>query len=208
MNIELERMISNQIVARGISDRAVLAAIAQTPRHQFVDQNMWSSAYEDRPLSIGYGQTISQPYIVAYMSELLALTGKERVLEIGTGSGYQTAILAKLASKVYTLEIIDALYEKACERFKKLGYSNIIASLGDGYQGLKNEAPFDAIIATAAPGHIPDSLVEQLKVGGTAIIPVGTFNQFIIRIRKSETGEIFKEELLPVRFVPMVKKSG
>ncbi len=173
------------------------------PRHLFVPKMSRIAAYEDHPLSIGYGQTISQPYIVGFMTEAALLQAEDKVLEIGTGSGYQAAVLAELVDKVYTIEIVQPLAEQAEERLKDQGYANIFVRYGDGYKGWPEEAPFDAIVVTAAPNTIPQELVNQLKVGGRMVIPVGSFYQELYRITKTKEG-IKKESLLPVRFVPMV----
>ncbi|RKY63765.1 MAG: protein-L-isoaspartate O-methyltransferase [Candidatus Latescibacterota bacterium] len=197
-----ERMVEEQIEARGIKDSLVLAAMRKVPRHLFVPERYRSEAYADHPLPIGYGQTISQPYIVAYMTEALRLKGGEKVLEIGTGSGYQAAVLAEIADSVFTIEIIPELAESARERLRRLGYKNIFVLCGDGYRGWPEHAPFDAIIVTAAPDHIPGPLVEQLKVGGRMVIPVGSVYQELFLVVKTERG-VEKRPLLPVRFVPM-----
>ncbi len=197
-------MVRTQIEARGVKDTAVLRVMRTTPRHLFVPAPYQRFAYEDRPLPIGYGQTISQPYIVAVMTELLELTGKEKVLEIGTGSGYQAAILSQLADTVYTIEIIPELCRRARYRLQMLGYDNVVVVCGDGYKGLPDYAPFDRIIVTAAPPKIPEALIRQLKPGGIMVLPVGEYFQRLVRIRKHEDGTIEKEVLFPVRFVPMV----
>lgn len=199
---EREKMVSDTIVARNVSDKLVLAAMRKVPRHEFVPENMKRYAYDDRPLPIGEDQTISQPYIVALMTELLGLKGGEKVLEIGTGSGYQAAILAEIAKEVYTIEIIPSLAQSAEERLRKLGYKNITVKIGDGYKGWEEYAPFDGIIVTAAPDHIPQPLVDQLKVGGKMVIPVGAIIQQLKVITKTESG-IKEKSVLPVRFVPM-----
>ncbi len=199
---ERRDMVKYQIESRGVTDSAVLEAIRKVPRHLFVPERYADRAYDDSPLPIGKEQTISQPYIVALMTELLALKGGERVLEIGTGSGYQSAVLAEIVDSVYTIEIICELAETASGRLKKLGYNNIEVICGDGYRGFTEAAPFDAIIVTAAPDHIPDPLVDQLAVGGHMVIPVGDFYQELIVIEKTG-GEIIKRRSIPVRFVPM-----
>ncbi len=197
-----KRMVETQIRARGVKDSRVLKAMEKVPRHQFVPEHLWDEAYFDEPLPIGYGQTISQPYVVAYMTEQLKLTGEEKVLEIGTGSGYQAAILAELAKVVYSIEIIPELGRQAAEVLKKLGYQNVHVRIGDGYRGWPEAAPFDAIILTAAPDHVPQPLLDQLKVGGRMILPLGDFYQDLVLITKTEKG-IKKERKIPVRFVPM-----
>jgi protein-L-isoaspartate(D-aspartate) O-methyltransferase len=271
-----ERMVSSQIVRRGVSDKLVLSAMRKVPRHLFVPEELLFSigmkfgdeldskggisqelrqefednghllsqdvsisvtkrgavwlvnddkgkryfvertgdklgvypekmrrfAYEDRPLPIGEDQTISQPYIVALMTELLGLKGGEKVLEIGTGSGYQAAILAEIAKEVYTIEIIESLANTAEERLQKMGYKNITVKWGDGYQGWEEHAPFDGVIVTAAPDHIPQPLVDQLKIGGRMVIPVGDYFQELKLLTKTEEG-VKEKSVLPVRFVPM-----
>lgn len=196
-------MVEFQIHQRGITDELVLKAMRKVPRHEFVPINLHTYAYRDHPLPIGEEQTISQPYIVALMTECLALKGGEKVLEIGTGSGYQAAVLAEIAAKVYTIEIIPSLAQQAKERLARLGYKNIHVRCGDGYQGWPQQAPFDGIIVTAAPDHVPQPLLDQLKVGGCMIIPVGDFYQELILISKLHHGKISKRSIIPVRFVPM-----
>jgi len=197
-----EWMVKTQIESRGVKDPLVLKAMRQVPRHLFVPKTYQEEAYADEPLPIGEGQTISQPYIVALMTELLGLKGEEKVLEIGTGSGYQAAILAEIAKEVYSIEIICLLAEKAESTLKELGYKNITVKCGDGYQGWKEHSLFDGIIVTAAPDHIPQPLVDQLKIGGRLVIPVGELFQELILVTKTEKG-IKKENVIPVRFVPM-----
>lgn len=167
------KMVDAQIRRRGVTDEDVLAAMAEVPRHEFVSDDLQNQAYADHPLPIGYGQTISQPYIVALMTELLELEKTDRVLEVGTGSGYQAAILAKIVAEVYTVEIIEPLAREAGERLARLGYDNVHVKQGDGYYGWEEHAPYDAIIVTAAPDHIPEPLIQQLKDGATMVIPVG-----------------------------------
>jgi protein-L-isoaspartate(D-aspartate) O-methyltransferase len=198
-----QHMVEEQIVARDVRDARVLAAMRKIPRHLFVPSQMLPYAYADEPLPIGYGQTISQPYIVAFMSEALELKPQERVLEIGTGSGYQAAVLAELACEVYSIEIVEPLGKEAAERLKRLGYTNVKLRIGDGYRGWPEAAPFDAIMVTAAPDRVPPALVEQLRDGGRLVLPVGRFFQNLIRIRRTRKGTQ-QETLLPVRFVPMV----
>jgi protein-L-isoaspartate(D-aspartate) O-methyltransferase len=197
-----ERMVVEQIEARGVSDPRVLAALRAVPRHEFVPAEQRAHAYEDRPLPIGEGQTISQPYIVAVMTELLRLEGDERVLEIGTGSGYQAAVLARLAREVYTIEIVPELARRAEADLRRLGFANVRVRTGDGYRGWPEHAPFDAIIATAAPEHVPQPLVDQLAVGGRLVLPVGDVFQDLVLVTRDETG-VREERLLGVRFVPM-----
>ena len=197
-------MVRRQLRPRGISDSRVLEAMAETPRHLFVPQKVMAGAYLDGPLSIGLGQTISQPYIVALMTELLRLSGTEKVLEIGTGSGYQAAVLAQLTDSVYTIEIVKALADSSRDRLARLGYANITVRHGDGYLGWPELAPFDCIIVTAAPPQVPPALVEQLRPGGRMVIPVGEYYQELLLITKSESGQIKRAGVIPVRFVPMV----
>jgi len=197
------RMVGEQIKARGIKDTRVLAAMEKVPRHEFVPDKIRSAAYNDEPLSIGEGQTISQPYIVAYMTEFLQLEDNKKVLEIGTGSGYQTAILAEIVREVYSVEIIESLSRKSRNILAELGYKNIQFKVGDGSYGWKEFAPFDAIIVTAAPRLIPQSLQEQLSIGGKLIVPVGDAFQDLVLTVRSKRG--FKEKkLLSVRFVPLI----
>jgi len=198
-----EEMVKTQIEARGVKDPLTLQAMRKVPRHLLVPEKFWGEAYNDYPLPIGSGQTISQPYIVAFMTEQLALKGGEKVLEIGTGSGYQAAVLAEIAGEVYTIEIICALANSAQEKLNEMGYKNISVKCADGYQGWPEKAPFDAIIVTAAPGKIPEPLLDQLKPGGRMIIPVGEYAQELILVKKKPDGAIEKQAVLPVRFVPM-----
>jgi protein-L-isoaspartate(D-aspartate) O-methyltransferase len=197
-----EKMVETQIKARGVKDSRVLSAMLKVERHLFVPKELQTSAYTDQPLAIGEGQTISQPYIVALMTELLELKGGEKVLEIGTGSGYQAAILAELAKEVYTIEIIETLATSAKKVLLQIGYENIMAKTGDGYLGWPEVAPFDAIIVTAAPDHIPEPLLEQLKEGGRMVVPVGIYSQVLKRIIK-RSGRIETSDIVPVVFVPM-----
>lgn len=199
-----EAMIRNQLVAGGIKDPEVLEAMMEVPRHEFVPASLRPYAYADGPLPIGHGQTISQPFIVAYMTQALALTKQESVLEVGTGSGYQAAILGKLAKEVYSIEIVPPLAESAKGVLSKLGFENVHVRLGDGYLGWPEKAPFDAIIVTCAPDHVPGPLIAQLKEGGRLVIPVGEAGgiQQLVLLRK-RNGQISKERMLDVRFVPM-----
>ena len=197
-------MVNKQIKDRGITDPKVLNVLSKTPRHKFVPDDMVLYAYDDRPLPIGKGQTISQPYIVALMTELLGLSGQEKVLEIGTGSGYQSAILSSLSKKVYTIEIVKPLALKAKKVLKDLGLSNVYVRWGDGYKGWPSEAPFDCIIVTAAPDKIPETLIEQLKIGGKLVIPVGKLWQELKVISKKSNMDVYEKTIIPVRFVPMV----
>lgn len=186
-------------------DERVMRVMAEVPRHEFVREAERPHAYENRPLGIGHGQTISQPYIVALMSDLLQVDQRSRVLEIGTGSGYQAAVLSRLAEEVYTIEIIDELGIAAKARFNRLGYRNIRSRIGDGYYGWAEMGPFDAIMVTAASGHVPPSLIEQLRPGGRMVIPVGGRFQVqqLMLVEKSDGGEVRTRQILPVRFVPL-----
>lgn len=201
-----DRMVDRYIVGnRHIEDPAVAEAMRHVPRHLFVPQNVRSNAYQNRPLPIGKGQTISQPFIVAYMTDLLDLSPDDKVLEVGTGSGYQAAVLSEFTSHVYTIEIIETLGAEAQQRFEELGYSAIHVKIGDGYYGWKKYAPFDAVIVTAAAGHIPPPLLQQLKPGGVMVIPLGGVYevQTLMKVLKDEEGEVHTEQLMPVMFVPM-----
>ncbi len=198
-------MVEEQIAARGVRDPRVLEAMRKVKRHLFVPPEMEASAYDDSPLPIGKNQTISQPYIVALMTELARLSAADRVLEIGTGSGYQAAILAELCEKVYTIEIIEELAAQAAERFAEFGYANIETRQGDGAQGWPEQAPFDAILVTAAPENVPEKLLDQLKTGGRLVIPLGNYSQELCVFTKFEDGSIQKQNIIPVRFVPMTR---
>lgn len=200
-------MVETQIRARGIHDERVLLAMLTVPRHHFVDERYVPQAYEDHPLPIGYGQTISQPYIVALMSAEAAVRPKDRVLEIGTGSGYQAAIMAELTDQVYTIEIIESLARSAAQRLQNLGYKRIHTRAGDGYGGWPEAAPFDVILVTAAPDHVPPPLARQLKEGGRMVVPVGPpgFVQTLWRITK-EQGQLRFTNLGEVMFVPLVRR--
>ena len=201
-------MIKNQLQSRGIRDDAVLEVMRSVERHNFVPENYRDRAYSDGPLPIGHGQTISQPYIVAFMTEQLQVSSQHKVLEIGTGSGYQAAILGELAKHVFTIEIIPELAEGAKNILNHLSYKNITVRAGDGYKGWPEEAPFERIMVTAAPTEVPQTLVDQLAPGGRMILPVGA--QFLVQylwvIEKDDQGTVRKEKILPVRFVPMVKE--
>ena len=201
-------MVEDQIIKRGIEDQRVLDVMKVVERHKFVPERYSESAYKDGPLPIGFGQTISQPFIVAFMTENLKLKSSHKVLEIGTGSGYQAAVLSELCDHVYTIEIVNALANESTERLEKLGYKNITVRSGDGYKGWPEEAPFDRIMVTAAPEEIPELLIEQLAEGGIMVIPVGKQYeiQYLWVITKEVGGQIKKEKILPVRFVPMVTK--
>ncbi len=201
------KMVDEQIAARGIIDKQVLAAMRKVERHLFVPLDLARFSYGDHPLQIGYGQTISQPYIVAFMTEVLNLENTSKVLEIGTGSGYQAAILAELCDSVFSIEIVPELGSKATKLLNILGYTNIKVKIGDGYEGWKEYSPFDAIIVTCAPTHIPKALEDQLAEGGRMIIPVGKRGvQELILLRK-ENGKLDKKSVIPVRFVPMVDEN-
>jgi protein-L-isoaspartate(D-aspartate) O-methyltransferase len=202
---ERKKMVEEQLAApgRGIQNRRVLEAMATVPRHEFVPKAVSKYAYWDEPLPIGYGQTISQPFIVAFMTEQLDPKPTDRVLEIGTGSGYQAAVLSRLVAEVYTIEIIEPLAKRAEADLKRLGYNNVRVLAGDGYQGWPDHAPFDAIIVTCAPDQIPQPLVEQLRDGGRMIVPVGPAdNQQLYLLQKHGT-KVEQRATLPVRFVPM-----
>ena len=201
-------MIKNQLQSRGIRDDAVLEVMRSVERHNFVPENYRDRAYSDGPLPIGHGQTISQPYIVAFMTEQLQVSSQHKILEIGTGSGYQAAILGELSKHVFTIEIIPELAEGAKNILNHLSYKNITVRAGDGYNGWPEEAPFERIMVTAAPTEIPQTLIDQLAPGGRMILPVGA--QFLVQylwvIEKDDQGTVTKEKILPVRFVPMVKE--
>jgi protein-L-isoaspartate(D-aspartate) O-methyltransferase len=201
-----ERMVEQHLRGRDIADKRVLDAMLKIPRHEFVPPELRESSYEDGPLPVGLGQTISQPYIVAFMTQALQLRGTERVLEIGTGSGYQAAVLAEVAAQVYTIEILPELTQRARTILEAQGYRNIFFRTGDGYQGWPEEAPFDAIIVTAAPDHVPEPLVDQLKPGGRMILPVGRFEQELVIIEKTASG-LRRRSSIPVRFVPMTGRA-
>ena len=196
-------MVERQIRARGVGDERVLAVMSEVPRHLFVPADERAQAYEDHPLPIGSGQTISQPYIVGLMTSLLALTPRSRVLEIGTGSGYQAAVLSRLAAEVYSIEIVPDLGERARATLGRLGYGNVHVRIGDGYRGWAEAAPFDAILLTAAPPTVPRPLLAQLKAGGRMVLPVGGQEQTLLVLIKSADGSVRQEKILPVRFVPM-----
>ncbi len=197
-------MVEHQIKGRGIRNARVLDAMMNVPRHKFVPEEYRNFSYDDRPLPIGFGQTISQPYIVAYMTGILNPEPDQKILEIGTGSGYQAAILSRLYKNVYTIEIIDSLGKRAEKEFEQLGYKNIYVKIGDGYQGWKNYAPFDAIIVTCAPENIPQPLVEQLAEGGKMVIPIGLQYHQVLYLLEKKEGKIRSTATLPVLFVPMI----
>jgi protein-L-isoaspartate(D-aspartate) O-methyltransferase len=204
--VERDRMVREQIEARGIHSPLVLKAMREVPRHKFVPPQQADAAYRDSPLPIGYGQTISQPYIVALMTELLKVERTHRVLEIGTGSGYQAAVLSKLAGQVYTIEIVPALAQSARTELAAQGIKNVLVRNGDGYQGWPDQAPFDRILLTAAPPDIPLVFYDQLKPGGRLVAPIGRqlLEQELIVVDKDEKGGIARRSIIPVRFVPMV----
>jgi len=202
--MERKRMVESQIKARGIKDKRVLNAMLKVPRHLLIPKKKWDEAYTDQPLPIGEGQTISQPYIVALMTQLLRLKGEEKVLEIGTGSGYQAAILAELAKEVYTIEIIEKLAKRAEKDLKELGYKNIKVKTGDGFLGWKEYAPFDAIIVTCAVPEVPQPLIDQLKEGGRIVIPLGESFKFqILTVVEKKKGKLIYRDITGCVFVPM-----
>jgi protein-L-isoaspartate(D-aspartate) O-methyltransferase len=202
-----QRMVERQLVTRGINDQRVLAAMAKVPREEFVAPDSRAASYEDGPLPIGYAQTISQPYMVAFMTEQLRLKPNDRVLEVGTGSGYQAAILAELVSEVYSIEIVEPLAKSAEATLQRLGYKNVHVKVGDGYKGWPEEGPFDAIIVTCAPDKVPQPLVDQLKHDGRMVIPVGErFAQHLYLLEK-KNGQLKQSATLPVRFVPMTSEA-
>lgn len=200
-----KEMVKNQLIPRNIYDPHVISAMEKVPRHIFVPNSLKTQAYEDYPLSIGYGQTVSQPYVVALMVQLARLQKDYEVLEIGTGSGYETAVLAELVEHVYSIELVEALAKSAKQHLNQCGYTNLTLKTGDGYLGWAECAPFDAIIVTAAANEVPSALLEQLKINGRLIIPIGDFlEQYLVRITKTPTG--FKKEIImPVKFVPFIR---
>jgi protein-L-isoaspartate(D-aspartate) O-methyltransferase len=199
------RMVEDQLAAadRGITNARVLAVMGQVPRHEFVPERFRALAYADHPLPIGHGQTISQPFIVAFMTEKLEPQPADKVLEIGAGSGYQAAVLSALVSNVYTIEIVEPLARRAQADLKQLGYTNVMVRAGDGYKGWPEAAPFDAVIVTCAPDHVPQPLVDQLKEGGRMIIPVGPAGEQDLYLLQKKAGKVERRAVLPVRFVPM-----
>jgi protein-L-isoaspartate(D-aspartate) O-methyltransferase len=201
------RMVAGQIRARGVRDPRVLSAVGRVPRELFLPEEQRHAAYEDRPVPIGFGQTISQPYIVAYMTEALTVEPSHRVLEIGTGCGYQTAVLAELALEVYSIELIDVLAERARRTLGGLGYATVQVRAGDGHAGWPELAPFDRILAAAAPPEVPPALIEQLADGGILVIPVGAGEQEL-RVLRKDGRRVELLSTLPVRFVPMLKRDG
>lgn len=204
---DITEMATNTASVTGIGKFAslVLEAMGEVPRHEFVPREKISAAYKNRPLQIGHRQTISQPFIVALMTELLNLKGTDRVLEVGTGSGYQAAVLSLLAAQVYSIEIIPELGEAAQNNLRRLGYANVQTKIGDGYLGWPAHAPFDGIIVTAAPDHIPQALIDQLKPNGRMVIPVGGFTQDLLVLTKRADGTTISETIVPVRFVPLTR---
>ena len=211
----VEEIVALAREARAATGRAtlserVLAAMAKVPRHELVPADQKAIAYANRPLPIGLGQTISQPFIVALMTDLMEVKPGDRVLEIGTGSGYQAAVLAELAATVYTIEIVEPLAREAAGRLNQLGYRNVVAKVGDGYQGWPEHAPFDAIMVTAAPREVPQPLIEQLKPGGRLVVPIGgqAAGQALLLIEKKTDGTVMRRNILAVSFVPLTDKSG
>jgi protein-L-isoaspartate(D-aspartate) O-methyltransferase len=204
---ERQRMVMEQLMPRGVHQERVLAAMAKVPREEFVPPELRAASYADQALPIGHGQTISQPFIVAFMTEKLELKPADRVLEIGTGSGYQAAVLAELAAEVYTIEIIEPLAKNAEATLARLGYKNVRVKIGDGYKGWPERAPFDAIIVTCAPDRIPQPLTEQLTEGGRMIIPVGGPGDQELYLLEKKNGQLEQRAVLPVRFVPMAGKA-
>jgi protein-L-isoaspartate(D-aspartate) O-methyltransferase len=204
------KMVQEQIAApnRGVNNPKVLEVMASVPRHEFVPEDQRGFAYRDEPLPIGYGQTISQPSLVAFMTDKLDLKSTDRVLEIGTGSGYQAAILSRLAAYVYTIEIIEPLARRAMADLKRLGYDNVKVLIGDGYKGWPEYAPFDAVIVTCAPEHVPQPLIDQLRNGGLMVIPVGAKGNQSLYLLQKQGNSVKQEAILPVRFVPMTGKMG
>jgi protein-L-isoaspartate(D-aspartate) O-methyltransferase len=197
------RMVDEQMRSRDITDQRVLEALERVPRHRFVPSGLQQAAYEDSPLPIGHGQTISQPYIVALMTQLVGARRESRALDIGTGSGYQAAVLAELVGQVYSIEIVEPLADEAKRRLDELGYKNIQIRAGDGYRGWPEHAPFDVIIVAAAPDHVPQPLIDQLAVGGKMVIPIGTGYQNLLLIEKQQDGSVTRTNVAPVAFVPM-----
>lgn len=202
-------MVEHQLagLGRDLTNARVLAVMGQVPRHEFVPPQWRDEAYADRPLPIGHGQTISQPYIVAFMTERLEPRPTDKVLEIGTGSGYQAAVLSGLVKEVFTIEIVEPLAKQAAADLKRLGYTNVLVRAGDGYKGWPEAAPFDSIIVTCAPEHVPQPLVDQLKEGGRMIIPVGPLSQQELVVLQKNDGKVERRAVLPVRFVPMTGKA-
>jgi protein-L-isoaspartate(D-aspartate) O-methyltransferase len=201
-----QHMVEDQIKGRDVTDSRVTEVMSSVPRHEFVPENYRARAYQDHPLPIGYGQTISQPYIVAFMTEQLRPQPTDRVLEVGTGSGYQAAVLSKLVAEVYTIEILKPLAQRAEVDLRRLNYSNVKVKAGDGYKGWPEHAPFDAIIVTAAPDHVPQPLIDQLKEGGRMIIPVGGREMQQLYLLEKHAGKLTRRAVLPVNFVPLTRE--
>ncbi len=201
-------MVEEQIAARGVADGRVLAAMRAVPRHRFVPPDVQGAAYADRPLPIGWGQTISQPFIVAKMTELLGIRPSDRIFELGSGSGYQAAVASRLARRVFTVEIVPELAERATETLRALGYDNVSVRSGDGYRGWPEEAPFDAMLVTAAVPRLPERLLAQLRPGGRAVMPIGEAGavQELVLVEKTKRGELRTKTVFPVRFVPATGK--
>ncbi len=201
-------MVKAQIERRGVKDEKVLNAMRKVERHKFVPEQYIENSYEDRPLPIGEGQTISQPYIVALMTEVLGLDSTKKVLEVGTGSGYQAAVLAEICDSVYTIEIVEALGKRSKKLLSELGYKNLKVKVGDGYKGWEEYSPFDGVIVTCAPSHVPQSLIDQMTEGGKMVIPVDVaYGQDLILLIKKD-GKVERKSIIPVRFVPMTKEDG
>ena len=201
-------MVKTQIERRGVKDEKVLDAMRKVERHKFVPEQYIEHSYEDRPLPIGEGQTISQPYIVALMTEVLELDSTQKVLEVGTGSGYQAAVLAEICDSVYTIEIVEALGKRSKKLLAELGYENLKVKVGDGYKGWEEYSPFDGVIVTCAPSHVPQPLIDQMAEGGKMVIPVDVaFGQDLILLIKKD-GKVERKSIIPVRFVPMTKDDG
>lgn len=208
LDLKRKAMVDEQIVHRGVKDSRVIAAMGKVPRHLYIPQENRAQAYEDRPAAIGYGQTISQPYIVGVMSELLQVDPGEKVLEVGTGSGYQAAVLAEMGAAVFSVEIIPELAQTARAALKETGYSSVRVKTGDGYQGWAEAAPYDAIMVTCAPESVPEPLKDQLKEGGTIVIPIGPENQIQeLYVMKKVNGELVRQRVAPVQFVPMTREN-
>jgi protein-L-isoaspartate(D-aspartate) O-methyltransferase len=200
-----KQMVEQQIAARDVRDKRVLEVMGKVPRHEFVPEADRAAAYDDRPLPIGHGQTISQPYIVAFMTEAANLKPEHRVLEVGTGSGYQAAVLAEMVKEVYTIELLKPLAEESAGRLKRMGYKNVTVRAGDGYKGWPEQAPFDAILVTCGAEHVPEPLLEQLRPGGTMVIPVGgqAEGQSLRVVTKDADGKVKSRDVMAVRFVPL-----
>jgi protein-L-isoaspartate(D-aspartate) O-methyltransferase len=204
---EHRAMVARQLERRGISDKRVLRAMEEVPRHEFVPSEARAHAYDDRPLPIGFGQTISQPYIVAFMAERLELKPADRLLEVGTGSGYQAAVLSRLVTQIFSIEIVDELILRATLDLQRLGYENILVKKGDGYEGWPEHAPFDAITVAAALDHIPQPLIGQLREGGRMVMPVGNTNDQQLLLIEKFAGGLRRRAICPVRFVPFTRKA-